>query len=295
MGILDKKKFNHFKATSHPNTFKPPPMRALNKEKVNHGKTTRDANSSEPGSSLQVEELNNKLKRLTMGLLDKEKVNHGTAGPPKVTKPQKKQVYHGTATNLKVVKPRPAPDDKAKAFLTVNKLLLEERIPKTALAYTVHDWDSGCVAIARKETPGSRPDLTVGHNGNCQCLDVRMTHLCDHADRMVKQKRIMKARRDDLVLALKLRNPDVPKDLRLVVKKQRPLRPLTEEEKEEGTKIAKKNAKLWVEEDEEMKLWVDEEEEKHRRRVAEYSRGQVLMEKWKTDEAWQQRNVWKDW
>ncbi|RYP19340.1 hypothetical protein DL765_003422 [Monosporascus sp. GIB2] len=102
---------------------------------------------------------------------------------------------------------------------TEDKLLAARRPGKGG--YVVKNPRSRCIGIAAKKTAGGLPNLTVGHSAGCECLDVRLIALCRHADGMVKLGRLRRARKYDLVLALKLRSPALPEELRLKVRKQR--------------------------------------------------------------------------
>ncbi|RYP81432.1 hypothetical protein DL770_005908 [Monosporascus sp. CRB-9-2] len=145
-----------------------------------------------------------------------------------------------------------------------NNILLAARKPGKG-GYIVKNPRSRCIGIAAKKTAGSLPDLTVGHLGGCECLDVRLIALCRHADRMVKLGRLRRARKYDLVLALKLRSPALPEELRLKVRRQR------------------------------RKAGIDDGEDEEVLRVLEYRNTQRLTETWKNLEAYRKRRVWLDW
>ncbi|RYP70603.1 hypothetical protein DL771_005316 [Monosporascus sp. 5C6A] len=143
-------------------------------------------------------------------------------------------------------------------------ILLAARKPGKG-GYVVKNPRSRCIGIAAKKTAGSLPDLTVGHSADCECLDVRLTALCMHADRMAKLGRLRRARKHDLVLALKLRSPTLPEELRLRVRKQR------------------------------RKAGIDDGEDEEVLRVVEYRNTQRLTETWKNLDAYRRRRVWLDW
>ncbi|RYP83007.1 hypothetical protein DL769_001476 [Monosporascus sp. CRB-8-3] len=145
----------------------------------------------------------------------------------------------------------------------IDDILLAARKPGKG-GYVIKNPRSGCIGIAAKKTAGSLPDLTVGHSADCGCLDVRLVALCRHADRMVKLGRLRRARKFDLVLALKLRSPALPEELRLRVRKQR------------------------------RKAGVDDGGDEEVLRVVEYRNAQRLTETWKNLEAYRKRRVWLD-
>ncbi|KAI1101225.1 hypothetical protein F4804DRAFT_16867 [Jackrogersella minutella] len=148
-------------------------------------------------------------------------------------------------------------------MLRTDELLLKarERVSKTS--YRIVNQETGCYGVAERDTPASRPNITIHHNIKCGCLDVRMRHLRKHANVTWKRKGIRKARRDDLIIAIKLRLPNV--GIR--------------------TKMRQSNTPMNPED-------VDEEPI---RVVEDMPGGQLLIEMWDTVEAWMNRRIWKDW
>lgn len=129
---------------------------------------------------------------------------------------------------------------------------------------------TGCVGTIARKTAGSPPELTITHAMDCECLDVRMSALCRHANYMVKLGRLRRARKYDLVLALKLRScPTLPRDIRLKVTRQR-RRAADDDGDESG----------------------DGEDVP---RVIEYKGAQKLTERWDGPETYRKRKIWLDW
>ncbi|KAI0378129.1 hypothetical protein F5Y04DRAFT_163787 [Hypomontagnella monticulosa] len=148
-------------------------------------------------------------------------------------------------------------------MLKTDELLLKarERVSKTT--YKIVNKETGCYGIAEKDTPGSRPNLTIHHVEGCGCLDVRMLHLANHANVKFKRKDIKRGRRDDLIIAIKLRLPNMGIRIRM----EDPTEPVDEE----GAKGPPRKV------------------------VEETPSGQVLTEQWDTPAAWRTRKIWKDW
>ncbi|KAI2621008.1 hypothetical protein GGS26DRAFT_301798 [Hypomontagnella submonticulosa] len=148
-------------------------------------------------------------------------------------------------------------------MLRTDELLLKARKRMSKTTYKMVNKETGCYGVAVKETPGCRPNLAIHHTENCGCLDVRMVHIAKHANVTFKRKGIKRGRRDDLILAIKLRLPDV--GIRIKIPKS------TEPVDEEGA------------------------EGPPRKVVEETPSGQVLTEEWDTLKAWRTRKIWKDW
>ncbi len=146
----------------------------------------------------------------------------------------------------------------------INKTLLEARCSVSQRGYVVKNLRTGCIGTACKRTVGSLPDLTVDHAIGCDCLDVGLVALSKHAQRMVKLGLIRRARKFDLVLALKLRSSQLPKELRLQVRRQR-------------------------------RKAIDDGQDERALKVVEIRKSQTLTEGWESLEAYRKRKVWQDW
>ncbi|KAI2467910.1 hypothetical protein F4781DRAFT_288397 [Annulohypoxylon bovei var. microspora] len=147
-------------------------------------------------------------------------------------------------------------------MLKTDSLLLQARQRVSKSTYKLANKQTGCYGVAQRATPGSRPHLTIHHGVRCGCVDVHMKHLAKHANVTYKRKGIRRARRDDLIMAIKLRLPDV--GIRVKIPRSQPMDP------QEG-------------------------DETPRRVVEETPGGQLLVEVWDTPEAWCNRTIWKDW
>ena len=153
----------------------------------------------------------------------------------------------------------------------INRTLLEARRPLSTGGYMVKNQRTGCVGTTSRKIAGSPPELTVTHAMGCKCLDVRMSALCRHANYMVKLGRIRRARKYDLVLALKLRScPALPGDLRLKVRRQK--RKAADDDGDNDCSDGEDNL-----------------------RVIEYRGAQTLTERWDSPETYHRRRIWLDW
>jgi hypothetical protein len=118
---------------------------------------------------------------------------------------------------------------------------------------------------------GTRSEITVAHIEDCKCMDVRLSAICEHVDRVVKRGHVAKRFRDDLVIIIKIRRrlpQPAPKEVRTSAL---------------GTKQAIQRPGGEVEKDDKMIQVVDSR------------RNQKLVEKWKKLNAWKERCIWKDW
>ncbi|KAI1087861.1 hypothetical protein F5B19DRAFT_43437 [Rostrohypoxylon terebratum] len=136
-----------------------------------------------------------------------------------------------------------------------------ERISR--LTYKIVNEKTGCYGVAERATINSRPKITIHHNIECECADVPLSDIAQHANVLFKQQCIRRTRRDDLIMAVKLGHPDV------------------------GIKIQVPSPKRRVDS--------EEVDETPLRVIEEMRGGQVLIEMWDTPEAWRKRTIWKDW
>ncbi|KAI1411874.1 hypothetical protein F5Y13DRAFT_51928 [Hypoxylon sp. FL1857] len=148
-------------------------------------------------------------------------------------------------------------------MLRTDELLLRVRERTSRTDYKVVNKETGCYGVAEKIEPGGRSNITIHHGVRCRCLDVRMDHIAKHAHAMYMRNGIKQQRRDDLIMAIKLRLPDVGIRIKMPISKK-PIDP-------------------------------SEAKDKPRRVVEEMPGGQMLIEMWDTVEAWRSRTIWKDW
>ncbi|KAI0835708.1 hypothetical protein F5Y06DRAFT_305665 [Hypoxylon sp. FL0890] len=148
-------------------------------------------------------------------------------------------------------------------MLRTDELLLRARVRISKTTYKLVNKETGCYGVAVRLTPGSRSNITIHHRIDCRCVDVHMRHLAKHAHVTYKRKGIKKPRRDDLIMAIKLRLPNVG----IRVKMRRSTKPISPAEADD----------------------------KPRRVIEEMPSGQILIEMWDTVEAWNKRTIWKDW
>ncbi|KAI0525596.1 hypothetical protein F5B22DRAFT_350814 [Xylaria bambusicola] len=136
--------------------------------------------------------------------------------------------------------------------------------------WMIRNPDTGCWGISARNREGERTELTVAHTVHCECLDVRLMHICKHAERLVKKRRLARRSRDAFVIATKIRlelPQPIPKEIRF-------------------PRVRTQKIERWEEE-------IDEEKE--RGMVVEIHNQQLLVEKWKSLKAYKQRRIWKDW
>ncbi|KAI6093214.1 hypothetical protein F4821DRAFT_77397 [Hypoxylon rubiginosum] len=122
---------------------------------------------------------------------------------------------------------------------------------------------TGCYGVAVRATPNSRADITIHHVVRCNCLDVHLIHLHQHAQATYKRNEIKRGRRDDLIMGTKLRLPNMDYPIKI----PQPRKAVNPEEA--GSYPA--------------------------RVVEELISGQFLIEEWDSEEAWRSRKIWKDW
>ncbi|KAI1138538.1 hypothetical protein F5Y05DRAFT_43039 [Hypoxylon sp. FL0543] len=148
-------------------------------------------------------------------------------------------------------------------MLKTDELLLRARERISSTTYKIVNQETGCYGVAVRLTPGGRSNITIHHGIHCRCLDVHMMHLAKHADVTYKRGGIKKTRRDDLIMAIKLRLPNVGIRIKMP-ESTKPINPA-------------------------------EANDRPRRVIEEMPGGQILIEMWDTVEAWSNRTIWKDW
>jgi hypothetical protein len=167
--------------------------------------------------------------------------------------------------------PKP-PNPNKKAKLSLDDMLADSRKWITAPdSYMIRNTYTGCFGFSAKKPDRTRSEITIAHTDKCECMDVRLMHICEHVDRLVKRGGVAKRFRDDLVIVIKTRKrlpQQVPRDVRFpaLVGKVIIRRPRDEVEAEDKV-----------------------------RRVIESHNNQLLVEKWKNLKAFKERLIWKDW
>ncbi|KAI0397016.1 hypothetical protein F5Y17DRAFT_416859 [Xylariaceae sp. FL0594] len=145
-------------------------------------------------------------------------------------------------------------------------------------SYMIRNPDTGCWGLSSRKPRLSddqwqkRATITIAHAARCNCHDVRLRHICEHVDRLIKAGFVTRRFRNDLIIVLKTRRPLertlLPEVSFPKYKKQRIKEALVEEEKEKEEKV---------------------------RRVVDVYENQVLIENWKNLEAFRKRKIWLDW
>ncbi|KAI1396292.1 hypothetical protein F4819DRAFT_491639 [Hypoxylon fuscum] len=147
-------------------------------------------------------------------------------------------------------------------MLRTDELLLRARKRVSRSTYKMVHPTSGCTGTAVRSAPGRRCNITIRHTAKCRCLDMHMIHIRKHAQVMYQRNGIKRLRRDDLIIAIKLRLPDVG----FRVRWPQPRKPVDPKEAGEPTRV-----------------------------VEETPGGQRMVEEWDSVEAWRTRKIWKDW
>ncbi|KAI0540074.1 hypothetical protein GGR58DRAFT_185058 [Xylaria digitata] len=166
---------------------------------------------------------------------------------------------------------RPLQRGKGGASLTLDGMLTKERKwIKAPSSYMIRNPESGCFGLSCRRAEGERPEITIAHTVDCECLDVRLMHICQHVERLVKQRQLARRSRDIFVIITKIQkepSQPIPKEVRFPVPKKQVIRRPKKEVEAEDTII----------------------------NVVEEHRQQKLIEKWKNLEAYKKRLIWKDW
>ncbi|KAI1308834.1 hypothetical protein F5Y03DRAFT_83417 [Xylaria venustula] len=140
-------------------------------------------------------------------------------------------------------------------------------------SYMIRNAETGCFGLSNRHREGERPEITIAHTEDCECLDVRLLHICQHVEKLVKQRLLARRSREAFVIATKIRREldgPLPKAVRFP-----PLR----RQQEQVFRRPKRE--------------VDAEEEIIH--VVEVHNQQRLVEKWKSLEAYKTRRIWRDW
>ncbi|KAI1183098.1 hypothetical protein F5B17DRAFT_448996 [Nemania serpens] len=153
---------------------------------------------------------------------------------------------------------------------SVDEMLAATRRWLTSSSYIIRNPETGCFGLSSRERESERAEISVVHTADCECLDVRLMHVCQHADRLVKRRRLARRSRDAFVIATKICRElplPIPKATRFPPLKKQVIR-RREEEVEAETEV---------------------------RYVVEAHNQQRLVEKCKNLEAYKARLIWKDW
>ncbi|KAI1181166.1 hypothetical protein F4777DRAFT_4627 [Nemania sp. FL0916] len=154
---------------------------------------------------------------------------------------------------------------------TIDSLLAGARKWLTApTTYLIRNPDTGCFGLShRRAASGERSAITIAHTEDCACLDVRLVHICAHAEKLSKNRLLAHGSRDAFVIATKIRTSRdcIPEDVRFPEVKKQVIRRRREEVDAEDRVV---NV------------------------VDEYNQ-QKLTEKWKNLKAYKERVIFKDW
>ncbi|KAI1816674.1 hypothetical protein GGS20DRAFT_536480 [Poronia punctata] len=140
-------------------------------------------------------------------------------------------------------------------------------------SYMIRNMETGCWGLASRKPSGGRAAITIAHAAGCNCLDVRLMHICDHVGKLVKRGLVAKRFRNDLVIVIKTRTKlaqNLPEQTRF-------------------PRIHRGWRKAIVRPQEE----IDAEDKV--RRVVDSHENQVLIENWKNLEVFKMRRIWLDW
>ncbi|KAI0434611.1 hypothetical protein F5Y09DRAFT_236250 [Xylaria sp. FL1042] len=185
---------------------------------------------------------------------------------PKPTSARKRPISSSSSTAEKPPAPKrtkkdPTFDDilsKARQWLMEGK------------SWMIRNRETGCFGMSIKHHEGERTEITIVHTVDCDCLDVRLLHICQHAARLVKKKQLARRSRDAFVIATKIRRElslPVPEAVRFPAVRKQVVRRWKKEVAAEEKPIP----------------------------VVDVHHLQRLVEKWKSLEAYKERRIWKDW
>ena len=214
-----------------------------------------------------------------------------------------------------VKKPSIAKPVKSGKEISVDNLLKNARVwverPKQ---WSIKDPETGCYGLSTQHAEGERREITIVHSINCDCLDVRLLHICQHVDRLIKKRQLARRSRDAFVIATKLDlelPQPIPKDIRFPHVKEQVIDASVRKHlikasrgqipKRRGEE--KKVVKPWREELEAEKKatlegWKKDREEypeTKARRVVDSYHQQKLVEKWRSLKGYKKRPIWRDW
>ncbi|KAI1124492.1 hypothetical protein F5Y10DRAFT_249400 [Nemania abortiva] len=136
--------------------------------------------------------------------------------------------------------------------------------------YMIRNPETTCFGLSCRKSVNERSEITIIHTEYCDCLDVRLLHVCQHVDALVKRGLLARRSRDAFVIAIKicLELPEpIPKAMRF-------------------PPLKKQVIKRWKSE-------MDAEDEIIH--VVETYNHYNLIEKWKNLTAYKERLIWKDW
>ncbi|TGJ87947.1 hypothetical protein E0Z10_g834 [Xylaria hypoxylon] len=198
---------------------------------------------------------------------DPEKLKKSYVVKPKGAKPtgsKPKGVRKSTST-------RPPNRGKGGAKPSLEKMLAQTRKwIEAPTSYMIRNPESGCFGLSCRNQDGERSEITIAHTVDCECLDVRLMHICQHVDRLVKGGHLGRRSRDAFVIAIKIQielSQPIPQEMRFPALKKQVIKRRKKEAEAEDVII----------------------------NVVEVHNQQKLIEKWKSLEAYKTRRIWKDW
>ncbi|KAJ8133109.1 hypothetical protein O1611_g514 [Lasiodiplodia mahajangana] len=136
--------------------------------------------------------------------------------------------------------------------------------------YMIRNDETGCFGLSCRKPEGEQSEITIVHTEYCDCLDVRLLHVCQHVDALVKGGHIARRSRDALVIVIKIQRelPEpTPKNIHFPKFKKQVIR----------------RRKSEMEAEDEILYVVETYNQKK------------LIEKWKNLKAYKDRLIWKDW
>ncbi|KAI1366533.1 hypothetical protein F5Y08DRAFT_300886 [Xylaria arbuscula] len=220
-----------------------------------------------------------------------------------------------TGVKKSVKKPSIAKPLKLGKEVSVDDLLRKARVwvdrPKQ---WSIKDPETGCYGLSTQHAEGERREITIVHSINCDCLDVRLMHICKHVDALIRKRQLKRGSRDAFVIATKLDvelPQPIPKDIRFPHVKEQIIDSSVRKHliKASRGQIPKRRgeekriAKPWREELEAEKKatiegWKNDRQdypETEARNVVDSYHQQPLIEKWKSLKGYKKRPIWRDW
>ncbi|KAJ3566256.1 hypothetical protein NPX13_g7208 [Xylaria arbuscula] len=199
-----------------------------------------------------------------------------------------------TGVKKSVKKPSIAKPLKLGKEVSVDDLLRKARVwvdrPKQ---WSIKDPETGCYGLSTQHAEGERREITIVHSINCDCLDVRLMHICKHVDALIRKRQLKRGSRDAFVIATKLDvelPQPIPKDIRF---------PHVKEQIIDSSRIAKPwREELEAEKKATIEGWKNDRQdypETEARNVVDSYHQQPLIEKWKSLKGYKKRPIWRDW
>ncbi|KAI0096419.1 hypothetical protein GGR51DRAFT_29597 [Nemania sp. FL0031] len=136
--------------------------------------------------------------------------------------------------------------------------------------YMIRNDETGCFGLSCRKLEGERSELTIIHTEYCDCLDVRLLHVCEHVDALLRKGHIARRSRDALVIVIKT-CIELPEPIPAAMRFPKLVKQIIRRPKSE----------------------MDAEDEIVH--VVDTHNQQNLIEKWKNLKAYKTRLIWKDW